>query len=99
MAFMHFNKSIDILNSIDIENLKVRKRYLIDTLGYVLAEDIVASYNSPNYPTSAMDGYAIKYRDIEMGRLKIVAIIQREKISMMRVVSWNLPIKTIYRAL
>ncbi len=74
MAFMHFNKSIDILNSIDIENLKVRKRYLIDTLGYVLAEDIVASYNSPNYPTSAMDGYAIKYRDIEMGRLKIVAI-------------------------
>ncbi len=32
MAFMHFNKSIDILNSIDIENLKVRKRYLNDTL-------------------------------------------------------------------
>jgi len=74
MAFMHFKKSMDIINSIEINNLKRVKRYLVDSLGYVLAEDIVASYNSPEFPTSAMDGYAVKYRDLKLGKLKIIGI-------------------------
>ncbi len=32
-------------------------------LGYVLAEDIVATYNLPPYDNSAMDGYAVKLED------------------------------------
>ncbi|MDP2893765.1 MAG: molybdopterin molybdotransferase MoeA, partial [Sulfurimonas sp.] len=32
-------------------------------LGYVLAEDIVASHNLPPYDNSAMDGYAVKVDD------------------------------------
>ena len=32
-------------------------------LGYVLAQDIVASHNLPPYDNSAMDGYAIKVED------------------------------------
>ena len=42
--------------------------------GYVLAEDIVADHNSPEFPTSAMDGYAIIHEDMAMGRLKIASI-------------------------
>lgn len=74
MAFMHFNDSIDIINKIEIKNYKVSKRYLTNTLGYILAEDIVTDHNSPELPTSAMDGYAIRYADLSLGRLKISSV-------------------------
>jgi molybdopterin molybdotransferase len=45
--------------------------FLEDALGRVLAEDIVADHDSPAYPTSAMDGYAFKFDDQSMGRLRI----------------------------
>ncbi|SFV68469.1 Molybdopterin biosynthesis protein MoeA [hydrothermal vent metagenome] len=74
MAFMHFDKSIEIINNIEIKNYKASKRYLTDTLGYVLAEDIITDHNSPEFPTSAMDGYAVKHADLKLGRLKISSI-------------------------
>jgi len=74
MAFMHFDESIEILNSIEIKNYRASKKYLTDTLGYVLAEDIITDHNSPEFPTSAMDGYAVKHADLKLGRLKISSI-------------------------
>lgn len=74
MAFMHFDESIEIIKNIEINNYKKEKKYLIDTLGYVLAQDIVADHNSPEFPTSAMDGYAVKHEDLALGRLKISSI-------------------------
>jgi len=74
MAFMHFDKSIEIIENIEIDSFKTKKLYLTDTLGYVLAEDIITDHNSPAFPTSAMDGYAVKHKDLELGRLKISAI-------------------------
>jgi molybdopterin molybdotransferase len=74
MAFIHFDKSIEIIKNIKIKNYKVSKKYLTNTLGYILAEDIVANHNSPEFPTSAMDGYALKQKDLELGRLKISSI-------------------------
>ena len=74
MAFMHFDESQEIIKNIEIENYKVSKKYLTDTLGYVLAEDIVTDHNSPEFPTSAMDGYAVKHEDLALGRLKISSI-------------------------
>jgi len=74
MAFMHFDESQEIIKNLKIENYKVSKKYLTDTLGYVLAEDIVTDHNSPEFPTSAMDGYAIKHEDLALGRLKVSSI-------------------------
>ena len=74
MAFMHFDESQEIIKNLEIENYKVSKKYLTDTLGYVLAENIVTDHNSPAFPTSAMDGYAVKYEDLTLGRLKITSI-------------------------
>lgn len=74
MAFMHFDESIEIIKNVEIGNYKRCKKYLTDTLGYVLAEDIVTDHNSPAFPTSAMDGYAIKHKDLKLGRLKISSI-------------------------
>jgi molybdopterin molybdotransferase len=74
MAFIHFDESIERIKNIEITNYKTLKRYLTDTLGYILAEDIVSDHNSPVFPTSAMDGYAIKHTDLKLGRLKISSI-------------------------
>lgn len=71
---IHFDESIETIQNLEISNYKTKKLYLVDALGYVLAEDIVADHNSPEYPTSAMDGYAIKHKDIARGRLKVGSI-------------------------
>jgi len=71
---MHFDESIQTIQDLQINNYKTKKLYLVDTLGYVLAEDIVADHNSPEFPTSAMDGYAFAHDDMAMGRLKIASI-------------------------
>ena len=74
MAFMHFDESISLIENLEIEKFKREKRYLCDTLGYILAEDIITDHNSPEFPTSAMDGYAFAHKDISLGRLKISSI-------------------------
>ncbi len=71
---IHFDESIKIIENIEIKKYKIKKLYLADSLGYTLAEDIIADHNSPEFPTSAMDGYAFKHSDITKGRLKIVSI-------------------------
>jgi len=71
MAFLHFDDSMKIIESVEIKNYKKSKRYLTDSLGFVLAQDIIADHNSPEFPTSAMDGYAIKHKDLELGRQNI----------------------------
>jgi len=71
---IHFDESIQIIENLEIESYKTKKLYLVDSLGYVLAEDIIADHNSPEFPTSAMDGYALKYDDLMIGRLKIASI-------------------------
>jgi len=74
MAFMHFDESIEMIQNLEINNYKIKKLDLVDALGYVLAEDIVADHNSPEFPTSAMDGYAIIHEDMTLGTLKIGSI-------------------------
>ncbi|MCW8821534.1 MAG: molybdopterin molybdotransferase MoeA [Sulfurovum sp.] len=74
MAFMHFDESIEMIQNLEINNYKTKKLYLVDALGYVLAEDIVADHNSPEFPTSAMDGYAIIHEDMTLGTLKVGSI-------------------------
>jgi len=71
---LHFDESIEMIKNLEIKNYKIKKLYLVEALGYVLAEDIVADHNSPEFLTSAMDGYAVNYEDLAMGRLKIASI-------------------------
>ncbi|MDQ1326368.1 MAG: molybdopterin molybdotransferase [Campylobacterota bacterium] len=71
---LHFDKSIEMVKNLEIKHYKTKKLYLIDALGYVLAQDVVADHNSPDFPTSAMDGYAIRHEDMAIGKLKINSI-------------------------
>ncbi len=74
MVFMHFDKSIEIIKNLQIDSYRIKKLYIIEALGYVLAEDIIADHNSPEYPTSAMDGYAIVHEDMALVNLKVASI-------------------------
>ncbi len=71
---MHFDESIEMIQNLEINNYKTKKLYLVDALGYVLAEDVIADHNSPEFPTSAMDGYAIIHEDMTLGTLKVGSI-------------------------
>jgi len=70
MAHISFEESIKLIDSLPIKQ-RTKKVSLEESLGYVLAKDIVATFNNPSAPTSSMDGYAIKYSDIDK-EIKII---------------------------
>jgi molybdopterin molybdotransferase len=71
---IHFDESIERIEQIEIAKKRTKTLPLMEAQGYVLAEAIVAEHNSPEFPTSAMDGYALKHEDLAMKRLKIASI-------------------------
>ena len=71
---MHFDESMRILSEQEIGLLRTERLPLVEARGRVLAERIVADRNSPEVPTSGMDGYAVRYGDLALGRLRIVGI-------------------------
>ncbi len=71
---IHFDESIQMMENLEISNHKTKTMHLMDAQGYILAEDIVADHNAPELPTSGMDGYALRYQDLALGRLRIGSI-------------------------
>jgi molybdopterin molybdotransferase len=51
-----------VLSNVSV--LPTEDKYVLDTMGQVLAEDIVSSLDIPPYNNSAMDGYAVRAADI-----------------------------------
>ena len=70
--FINYTQSLEILNSLIISQNSTQKLFVSDTLGRILAKDIIAQENSPAFETSAMDGYAIKFEDLQLGKIKII---------------------------
>ncbi len=66
-----YNESIEQLKTLDVHTCAVEKVFLSQALGRILAVDIIAEENSPAYPTSAMDGYAIIASDQQLGTIKV----------------------------
>ncbi|PHR58422.1 MAG: molybdopterin molybdenumtransferase MoeA [Arcobacter sp.] len=66
-----YDESIEKLEALELKSSAVEKLFLSAALGRILAEDIIAGENSPVYPTSAMDGYAILASDQESGKIKV----------------------------
>jgi len=71
---IHFDESIQMIENLEINNYKIKNLPLMEAQGYVLAVDIVADHNSPEFPTSAMDGYAIIHEDMTLGTLRVGSI-------------------------
>ncbi len=59
-------KAKDIISSKTIR-LSQTKMKVVDSVGHVIAEDIVAKINIPSFDNSAMDGFSLIHSDIENG--------------------------------
>lgn len=70
--FINYEQSIEKINDIKLCQIPIKKEFLMNAIGKVIAEDIIAKENSPKYPTSGMDGYAIKHDDIKNSSIKII---------------------------
>jgi molybdopterin molybdotransferase len=73
MSKLSFETSQNMLKLLSVSKIKRERVFLSDSLGRILAEDIVAQVDYPHEPTASMDGYAIKFEDQEGGRIKIIA--------------------------
>lgn len=72
MSFLSYEASQNMLNLLNVGSVKVQNIVISESLGRILAEDIVAKYNDPQFETASMDGYAIKYTDQELNSIKIL---------------------------
>jgi molybdopterin molybdotransferase len=61
-----------MLELLQVNSSKFERVPLSDALDRILAEDIVAKYNDPQFPTASMDGYAVKHADLECGELIVL---------------------------
>jgi molybdopterin molybdotransferase len=75
--FISYEESLQILDGVKINQRKTTKKFISDALGYVLVSDVVADHNLPAYPTSAMDGYAIRYDNQHDSYFKTIKIIDK----------------------
>jgi molybdopterin molybdotransferase len=71
--FISYDKSINIINNIDTLKVSTQKLFITNAIGKVITKNIIADHNSPEFPTSAMDGYAIKFEDIKNSQIQIIA--------------------------
>ena len=65
MDFISFETSQNMLESLHVNNHRYERVPLSDALGRVLAENIVAKFNDPQFPTASMDGYAVRHEDLQ----------------------------------
>ena len=63
MAHISYEESMKLINNIKPKS-RTKKLYIEESLGYVIAEDIIAKFDNPYMPTASMDGYAIRYEDM-----------------------------------
>ncbi|MFV0480583.1 MAG: molybdopterin molybdotransferase MoeA [Campylobacteraceae bacterium] len=77
MAFTPYNETqLALQESFNKDFLRLKEKVsLMGSYGRILANDIVAKISSPRFPTSSMDGYAIKYSDQKLEKLKITKIL------------------------
>ena len=64
MSLLAYETSQDMLALLKVNPTRTQKVPLSESLGRILAKDIVAEFNDPQFPTASMDGYALKYEDL-----------------------------------
>ena len=69
-----YQESIKLIENLNIKASTTERVSIDNAIGRIMAVDIIASENNPKYLTSAMDGYAIKFDDIESDSIEIIDI-------------------------
>ncbi|RLC45455.1 MAG: molybdopterin molybdenumtransferase MoeA [Candidatus Cloacimonadota bacterium] len=72
MSFLSYEVSQNMLNLLEVNSNRSENVPLSSSLGRVLAVDIVAKYNDPQFPTASMDGYAVIHADLNRESITIL---------------------------
>lgn len=71
MKFAQFDETLQALKNTITSSFGTENLFLTSSLGRVLAVDIKATCNNPEFETSSMDGYAIRFCDQTLEKLTI----------------------------
>ena len=74
MKFLSYETSQNMLDLLNVNSSKVENVALNSSLGRILAEDIVAKYNDPQFATASMDGYAVIHSDLDKQSIEILGV-------------------------
>ncbi len=74
MKLLSYETSQNMFEQLEVNSSRSENVPLNISLGRILAEDIVAKYNDPQFPTASMDGYAILHADLDKESIKILGI-------------------------
>jgi len=72
MSLLAYETSQDMLDLLKVNSSRVENVALNASLGRVLAKDVVAEFNDPQFPTASMDGYAVIHTDLESDGIKVL---------------------------
>ncbi len=70
--FISYKESIKLLNNLILNKQNTEKLFITNALHKVIANDVIANDNNPEFKTSAMDGYAICYDDLNSDFIEII---------------------------
>lgn len=72
MSLLSYEVSQNMLDLLQVNSTRFENVPLSSSLGRILAKEIVACYNEPQFPTASMDGYAIRYADQDLDTITIL---------------------------
>lgn len=72
MSLLSYETSKNMLDLLQINSNRFERISLSSSLGRVLAMDIIAEFNDPQFPTASMDGYALKHEDLANGSISVL---------------------------
>ena len=72
MKLLSYESSQNMLDLLKVNANRVENVALNAALGRILAKDIVAVYNDPQFPTASMDGYAVLHSDLDLESITIL---------------------------
>jgi len=72
VSFLTYETSQNMLDLLQVNASRYERVGLSDSLGRVLFSDMVAAFNDPQFPTASMDGYAVKYEDLQNKTIKVL---------------------------
>ncbi len=72
MNLLSYETSQNMLDLLHVNSSRVENVPLNASLGRVLAKDIIALYNDPQFPTASMDGYAVLHTDLDEESITIL---------------------------
>ncbi len=72
LNLLSYETSQNMLNLLEVNASKNENVPLSSSLGRTLAQDIIAKFNDPRFPTASMDGYAVLYSDLDADSILIL---------------------------